>query len=68
MTVGELKSLLDAQQLVIVAGPSDAGVYTLGAVEGVSGRVRIDGMLAGLRNDARVLFAEPASAEAAARR
>jgi len=59
MTLAELKALLDAQDLTIVRGPSDAGAYTLaGATPGVS-RERLAGIVAALRRDPRALFIEP---------
>jgi anti-sigma factor RsiW len=67
MTVGELKALLAAQHLLIVAGPSDAGVFTLGAAA-ASGLERLDAPLAGLRAEPRVLFAEPVAGAGAAPR
>lgn len=48
---------VDAQ---VVAGPSEAGVYTLGLAAGSSDEPGINKALALLRADARVKFAEPA--------
>jgi hypothetical protein len=59
MTVGELKTLLATQHLLIVAGPTEAGVFTLGGTDAASGPERWEAALAGLRADPHVLFAEP---------
>lgn len=59
MTIGELRALLATQHLLIVAGPTEAGVYTLGAAAGASAPDHGSAPLAGLRADAHVLFAEP---------
>lgn len=64
MTVGELKSLLTAQHLLIVAGPTDAGVFTLGAADAPLSADRLDASLSGLRASPHVLFAEPVNAVA----
>jgi anti-sigma factor RsiW len=69
MTVGQLKALLATQNLLIVAGPTEAGVFTLGATDGgTPGSVRPDAPLAGLRADPHVLFAEPLPADGASPR
>ena len=60
MTIGELTALLGTQRLLIVAGPSDAGVFTVGATDTTLDRDRLDALLAGLRADPHVLFAESA--------
>jgi hypothetical protein len=52
---GELRGLLAAHALVIVDGPSDAGALTLAATRPTDPGA----LLAGLRADGRVLFAEP---------
>lgn len=67
-TIGELSALLGAQRLLIVTGPSDAGVFTLGASEAMLEPGRLDALLASLRADPHVLFAEPASGAAVATR
>jgi hypothetical protein len=59
MTIARLKELLAAQHLVIVSGPSEAGVFTLGSTEVAPDRDRRDLPLAALRADPSVLFAEP---------
>lgn len=66
MTVAELKSLLANQNLLIVAGPSEAGVFTLGL--SAAGEPRLEVPLAGLRASRQVLFAEPASGDGPATR
>ena len=60
MTLGELKSLLAANGLVVIRGPSDAGAYTLAAADARIGAGVIERAVAALRSDARVLFVEPA--------
>lgn len=65
MTVGELTQLLAARHLLVVAGPSDAGVFTLGVMDAAAGSERLETLLAALRADPRVLFAEPAAGEGA---
>lgn len=61
MTVGEIRALLAAQQLQVVAGPSEAGVFTLGVVRDSPRPGGLERSLAGLRGNPRVLFAEPAT-------
>jgi hypothetical protein len=53
---------IDAQ---IIAGPSEAGVYTLGLASGAADRSGVDKAIAQLRADGRVMFAEPAVASEA---
>lgn len=55
MSLGELRQLLATHALVIVDGPSDAGALTLAATRPTDAGA----LLAGLRADRRVLFAEP---------
>ena len=59
MTLSELKSLLAANHLIVIRGPSDAGAYTLASTDARPG-AGLDASVAALRSDARVLFAEPA--------
>jgi hypothetical protein len=59
MTVAELRTLLAADHLVVVDGPSEAGVFTLLAESGGTAATPTLAVSA-LRRDARVLFAEPA--------
>ena len=61
MTVGELRALLLQRQLAVVAGPSDAGVFTLSGTEPGFDRRQSDVLLGELRTDPRILFAEPAA-------
>jgi hypothetical protein len=58
MTVADLRSLLAAQGLLIMRGPSDAGVYTLVAADIHDGR-RLAERMEALRADSRVHFIEP---------
>ncbi len=67
MTVGDLQTLLASHRLQIVAGPSAAGVFTLGAIGATPDRDGLDALLASVRSDPLVLFAEPASGETAQR-
>ena len=60
MTLAELKSLLAARRLLIVDGPSAAGALTLSATGLAPDAAALEPLLAGLRSDHRVLFAEPA--------
>jgi len=56
VTVGDLKTMLESVDAVVVNGPSEAGVYTLALA---STQARIDAKLAQLRSEPGVLFAEP---------
>jgi hypothetical protein len=58
---GVLRSI-DAQ---IIAGPSEAGFYTLGLASGAADRSGVDKAIAQLRADGRVILAEPAVASEA---
>jgi hypothetical protein len=60
MTLADLKSLLAADNLIVVRGPSDAGAYTLASTDARIGAGGLDASVAALRSDARVLFVEPA--------
>jgi hypothetical protein len=53
---------IDAQ---IIAGPSEAGVYTLGLASGAADKPGVEKAIAQLRADGRVMFAEPAVASEA---
>lgn len=68
MTVGELKRLLTDQRLAIVAGPTDAGTFTLAAVGRPFPRGQVEDALAALRANPLVRFAEPIAHAEAARR
>lgn len=60
-SVGELAVLLRNVDARILAGPSDAGVYTLGLSADSPDAARLASALATLRADSRVLFAESAA-------
>ena len=64
MTLGQLNTLLTAHRLLIVAGPTDAGVFTLGASDPAFDVGRLKSSLAALRADPHVLFAEPIESSA----
>jgi anti-sigma factor RsiW len=66
-TLAELQELLRANQLVAVAGPSDAGIFTLALRASVTSREAQNAVLARLRADPRVRFAEPLGLEASGR-
>ncbi len=68
MNVDSLRQLLGAQRLYIVAGPTDAGVFTLGALDPSADAGRVQALLAGLRRNPQVLFAEPAGTDGAVAR
>ncbi len=57
-TIDELTRMTRGARLTIVAGPTEAGVYTLALDSSAAGS--IDAALARLRDDPRVRFAEPA--------
>jgi hypothetical protein len=59
MTLIELRDVLRAQRLVVVAGPSEAGVFTLRLAVGATDSGAAADALATLRADPRVRFAEP---------
>lgn len=59
-TLAELGTLFARQRLRVIAGPTEAGVFTLAASDAPLDRARLQARLAELRADARVLFAEPA--------
>ena len=54
ITLVELQAILDAAQLRIISGPTEAGVYSLAAISGQPVSVS----LASLRRDEKVRFAE----------
>jgi anti-sigma factor RsiW len=58
MPLGALKALLAENALTIIAGPSDAGAYTLAFTDPQTPSTRLDQTIAGLRADARVMFVE----------
>lgn len=57
-TIEELAAITRAAGLTVVAGPTDAGVYTLG-LDRNSSVATLDDALGRLRDDPRVRFAEP---------
>ena len=59
--VEELRGLLSANGLAIVAGPSEAGVFTLAVQDAHADRARVDSLLVALRRHRVVEFAEPAT-------
>lgn len=64
MTLGEVQALLQAHRLVARTGPSAAGLFTLALQGGSPGE--IEAVLARLRADPRVRFAEPVGTETGA--
>ena len=65
LTLGELQALLGQAQLQIVAGPSDAGVYSLAPMS-AQAAAATQPALAQLRAHPGVRFAEPVDAAARA--
>lgn len=61
VTVEELTRIVSDTRLTIVAGPSASGVYTLASMPGQE--LPMSDVLARLRSDPRVRFAEPVVAE-----
>lgn len=59
LSVDELQHLLEKNGLKIVAGPTEAGVYTLAAAAESAGSAHGESALATLRADPAVRFAEP---------
>jgi anti-sigma factor RsiW len=66
-TLAELQELLRANQLVAIAGPSDAGIFTLALRSPAASQEAQVAVLARLRADPRVRFAEPLGLDAPAR-
>ncbi len=66
-TLAELQNLLRANHLVAVAGPSEAGIFTLASDSGAADKDTAPIVLARLRADPRVRFAEPLVAETPSR-
>ena len=58
MTLADLQSFLHANHAIVVGGPSESGVFTL--MSSAGSRAKSAALLATLRSDSRVLFAEPA--------
>jgi hypothetical protein len=65
--VREVNELLQALNAQVVAGPGQAGVYTLVLAPGLTPHGDVSTVLSSLRADARVVFAEPAVTGAAVR-
>ena len=63
MTLAELRTLLAARGLVIVAGPNDAGALALAVQDPHPGDPLLATVLVALRADSRVLFAEPVASD-----
>ena len=68
MTLADMKTLLTANALTVVHGPSDAGAYTLAPTDARLTAGQLGATIAALRMDARVLFAEPVGNDAAVAR
>jgi anti-sigma factor RsiW len=68
VTLADLKSLLAANSLTVVHGPSDAGAYTLAPTDARASAGQLGTTVAALRMDDRVLFAEPVANDAAVAR
>ncbi len=66
--VDELRTLLGANRLAIVAGPSEAGVFTLAALDPDVDAAHLEARVAALRRSPSVAFAEPANDAAGASR
>lgn len=63
VTVDEINELLRSIEAHIVAGPSEAGVYTLQLVAEAPSTRQVEQIAAELRIDSRIIFSEPAVAE-----
>jgi anti-sigma factor RsiW len=61
-TVADINALLRGAAVQVVAGPTEAGVYTLGTADD-GDATAATGLAARLRDDARVIFAEPTQVE-----
>jgi hypothetical protein len=60
LSVGALKALLADNGLTIIAGPSDAGAYTLALTDPRASGGGLERAIGALRADVRVMFVEPA--------
>ena len=60
-TVAGIAALLEAVRADIVAGPTEAGAYTLALHSAAEAPASVDASLARLRTDPHVVFAEPAT-------
>jgi len=65
VAVDDMNRVLRAIDAQIIAGPSEAGVYTLGLAAGAADKSGVEKAIAQLRADGRVMFAEPAVASEA---
>ena len=65
VALDEMNRVLRSIDAQIIAGPSEAGVYTLGLTAGAADKSGVDKAIAQLRADNRVMFAEPAVASEA---
>ncbi len=68
LSLGALRALLTDNALTIIAGPSDAGAYTLALTEPPAPGRGLDRAIAALRSDTAVMFVEPAVNDEAGRR
>ena len=64
LTLAELQELLREHRLRVLAGPSEAGLFTLSRQDPQATASDQGTVLARLRADARVRFAEPLGPEA----
>jgi hypothetical protein len=62
VALDEMNRVLRSIDAQIIAGPSEAGVYTLGLASGAADKSGVEKAIAQLRADGRVMFAEPAVA------
>jgi hypothetical protein len=65
VAVDDMNRVLRGIGAQIIAGPSEAGVYTLGLAAGTADKSGVEKAIAQLRADGRVMFAEPALASEA---
>jgi hypothetical protein len=65
VALDEMNRVLRSIDAQIIAGPSEAGVYTLGLASGAADKSGVEKAIAQLRADGRVMFAEPAVASEA---
>jgi anti-sigma factor RsiW len=66
LSLGALQSLLSAHSLTIVAGPSDAGAYTLASATAPIDEGQVNRIVTALRAQPEVMFVEPAINDEAA--
>jgi len=65
VAVDDMNRVVRAIDAQIIAGPSEAGVYTLGLTGAAADKSGVEKAIAQLRADGRVMFAEPAVASEA---